>query len=515
MERMVGLSRSGAQAVRALAPRTLLLTWVAVWSIALATRIFAAIFLPNAELDAYSYVETIARLSARLTAGHFRLADLFDFWLPLFPFSAGLINVWVGQPLLVGKILSALCGAASCALVFAVTLRLTRSVKFAWLAFALIVLNPLHNLYSASAMTDVPHAALILASLWFALDKRWLIAAIFAALAETMRIEAWVLIIVLPVLQLIYERRISIVIMSILLFPLLLCVGISKAATNDPFAFFAERVRYLNAYLDFAPSRRGFSLADIWQDVTYFFIGANLLVFLAMIASTGSVAWRALRSRQLPILPLAATIAYAGGLFGFWFFVYLTRRQPLLIPRYGLIFFALGLPLTIWLLQAIRRNWKPWVANVAVAIVIAFCAREAVEHIVIINKVIGDFRAQQKIAETLAGAMSEPHDRPQSCFSDDPAVRVLSKLSADQFIRSKTPPPGALKNAAAFESYLQERHVAYLVFMQIEDSLPVKFYPELGSSTEMNSGKFQPITVAASPFGPAIWLYRVRNEDQR
>jgi hypothetical protein len=512
---MAGLSRSGAQAVRALPTHTLLFTWAAIWSIALATRILGAIFLPNAELDAYSYVETIARLSARLTAGHFRLADLFDFWLPLFPFSAGLVNVWVGQPLLVGKILSALCGAASCVLVFAVTLKLTRSLKSAWLAFALIVLNPLHNLYSASAMTDVPHAALILASLWFALDRRWVIAAIFAALAETMRIEAWVLIIVLPVLQLAYERRISIVVMSILFFPLLLCVGISKAATDDPFAFFAERVRYLNAYLDFAPSRRGFSLTDVWQDLTYFFIGANLLVFLAMFASTGFVVWRAVRSRQLPILPLAATIAYAGGLFGFWFFVYVTRRQPLLIPRYGLIFFALGLPLAVWLLQAIRQYWKPWIANVAAAIVIAFCAREAIEHIVIVNKVIGDFRAQQKIARALAAAMSEEHDRLQSCFSDDPAVRVLSRLSADQFIRSKTPPPGAVKDAAAFEWYLQERHVAYLVFMQIEDSLPVKFYPELGNSTEMNSGKFQPITVAASPFGPAIWLYRVRNEDQR
>ena len=498
--------------MRAPQSRRLLLNWTAVWSIALATRILAALFLPNAEQDAYSYTETIARMSASLTEGHFRLADLFDFWLPLFPFTAALFNVWIGHPLLIGKILSALCGATSCALVFAITAKLTRSIQFAWLAFALIVCNPLHNLYSAAAMTDMPHAALILASLWFVLDKRWLIAAIFAALAEAMRIEAWALIIVLPLLQLIYERRTSIVI-SILLLPPLLCFGISKAATGDPFAFFVERVRYLQTYLDFAPSRRGFSFADICQDVTYFLIGANLLVFLALIASTGLLAFRAIRGRQIPVLPLAATIAYAGGLFGFWLFVYMTRKQPLLIPRYGLIFFALGLPLTAWLLQIICENWKPWISKAVVAAVIAFCAREAVQQCVIVSKVFDDFRAQQKIAETLAAAMSEERSSQQRCFSDNPAVRVLSKLPADRFVRSKTTPLTASQNTAAFESYLQDRHVAYLVFMQIEDSLPVKFYPELGSGTEMNSRKFQPITVAPSSFGPAVTLYRVRDKD--
>ncbi len=513
LERVVGLSRSGAKAVRALQSGRLLLNWPAVWLIALTTRILAAFFLPNAEQDAYSYTETIARMSASLTGGHFRLADLFDFWLPLFPFTAALLNVWIGQPLLVGKILSALCGATSCALVFAITAKLTRSIQFAWLAFALIVCNPLHILYSATAMTDVPHAALILASLWFVLDKRWLIAATFAALAEAMRIEAWALIIVLPVIQLIYERRISLVVMSILFLPPLLCFGISNTATGDPFAFFAARVRYLHTYLDFAPSRRGFSFADISQDVTYFFIGANLLVFLAMIASTGLLTFRAIRSRQSPVLPLAATIMYAGGLFGFWLFVYMTRKQLLLIPRYGLIFFALGLPLTAWLLETIRENWKPWISKVVAAVVIAFCAKEAVEQSVIVGKVFDDFRAQQKIAETLAVAMAEERSSQQRCFSDNPAVRVLSKLPADRFVRSKKTPLSASQNAAAFESYLQDRHVAYLVFMRIEDSLPVKFYPELGCSTERNSERFQPITLALSSFGPAVWLYRVRYKD--
>jgi hypothetical protein len=63
--------------------------------------------------------------------------------------AAAIVNVWVGHPLLVEK-LSALCGAISCVFVFAITMQLTRSVA-AWTAFVLIVLNPLHILYSAAA----------------------------------------------------------------------------------------------------------------------------------------------------------------------------------------------------------------------------------------------------------------------------------------------------------------------------------------------------------------------------
>jgi hypothetical protein len=492
--------------VRALGSRGPFLNWAAVWSLALATRIVAAVLLPNPDQDAYCYTETITRLSSTLAAGHIRLADLFDFWLPLFPVAAALLDLCIGNPLFAGKILSALCGAATCALVFGITVRLTRSIRFAWLAFAIVLCNPLHILYSAAAMTDLPHAALILASLWFALGKRWLIAAIFVALAGMVRTEAWALIVVLPLLQIIYERRLSPAVMSILSLPLLLCLGISKSATGNSFAFFAERVRYLHAYLDFAPSRRGFSFADVSQDMTYFLIGANLLVFLTLIVTIGLLAFRGLRSRQLPPFPLMTAVAYVGGLLGFWFFVYVTRKQPLLVPRYGLVFFALGLPFTAWLLQTIREKWRPLISRAAAALVVAFCAREAFQQCLTIDKVFDDFRAQQKIAQALASAMRGGEQR---CFSDNPAVRVLSRLSADRFVRSQSTPLASQK-AAAFEAYLQDRHVAYLVFMSIEDSLPVKLYPELENGDAAQSGKFREIAFAFSSYGPAIRLYRLR-----
>ncbi|MDQ2823848.1 MAG: hypothetical protein M3R29_00150, partial [Verrucomicrobiota bacterium] len=161
------------------------MTCAILWSIAFTTRLTAAFFLPNAEQDAYSYAEIIARISANL--GHFRLTDLYSFWLPLFQFTAAIPNVWIDNPLLVGKILSGLCGATSCLLVFAITEKLTRNLVFAGVTFALVVCNPLHILYSAASMTDVPHACLVLASLWLLLQERWIGAAIFAAIAESVR----------------------------------------------------------------------------------------------------------------------------------------------------------------------------------------------------------------------------------------------------------------------------------------------------------------------------------------
>ena len=98
--------------------------------------------------------------------------------------AAAILNRWIDNPLLAGKILSSLCGAISCVLVFAITEKLTRSVLLASAVFALVVLNPLHILYSAACMTDVPHACLVLASLFFLLRDRWLVAAVLAAIAD-------------------------------------------------------------------------------------------------------------------------------------------------------------------------------------------------------------------------------------------------------------------------------------------------------------------------------------------
>jgi hypothetical protein len=87
----------------------------------------------------------------------------------------------------------------------------------------------------------------------------------------------------------------------------------------------------------------------------------------------------------------------------------------------------------------------------------------------------------------------------------------LSRLPPERFVRSATTPVATRQDIGVFQAFLREQRVAYLVFTRIEDSLPVKFYPQLGRSGQTDTGNFQLIAVASSPFGPDVWLYRVRD----
>jgi hypothetical protein len=484
-------------------------TWIILSAIAFAVRLAAAFLLPTAEQDGYSYAEIIAQLSAKLNAGHFRLADFYGFWLPLFQFAAAVLNVWIDNPLLAGKILSSLCGAVSCLLVFAITKKLTERFALACVAFIFVLCNPLHVLYSAASMTDVPAACLILASLWFVLQDRWLGAAIFAALAEGVRIEAWVLIVLLPLLQFARQRRMSPSLIGAVLLPPIIWLIICWLATRDPLSFLAERARYQASYLEFYPTRRGFTFADIAQDASYFLLGANRIVVLAIVAAWLLSILRAFRNRSAAV---AIVSAYAGALFAFLFVAYITKRQPVLLPRYGLIFFTLGLPILMWLIGiSIARYPRSWPVKLIAFVIIALCLRETKGQVLTISKVLADFRAHRRVADVVATTFAQSSDREQRCFSDDPAVRVLSRLPLDRFARSAFAPASAWGNRAAFESYLEQKQVGYLVFVRIEDSLPVRHFPQLGSR-QSDVGKFQLITVAFSPFAPDVWLYRLRNE---
>src|SRR6267142_117700 len=166
--------------MRSLNPRTLWPTLVLVSGV---PRIAGAFFLPNAFGDAYVYIRDIGTMSTKLSQGTFALTDLYGFWLPLYQFISAVVNVFLQNGFYAGKIVSALFGVGSCLLVYSITLRLTASEKAALLGFVLLDLNPLHITYSASTMTDVPHAFFVLASLYFFQMSGWVLAALFAALA--------------------------------------------------------------------------------------------------------------------------------------------------------------------------------------------------------------------------------------------------------------------------------------------------------------------------------------------
>jgi hypothetical protein len=484
--------------------------WIVVWVLALTTRLWAGFYLPNAEQDGYSDAETIARLTAALASGQFHLADLYGFWLPLFQLVTAIPNLWLGDALLCGKIVSALSGAISCVLVFALAQRMTNRIAPSLAAFGLVLLNPLHVLYSAACMTDVPFGCLTLASLWFLLGDRWFLATVCVALAGAVRVEAWVLIPLLPILQYLRQRRISLVSCTILVLAPVGWLYVGQVAHGDWFAFFKDRVLYHAHYIEFHPSRSGFTQADVRGDIEYLMLGANWLVFVAGALAGLFVLVQFLRRRRIS-WDCLAMVAYLFAIVAFLLLAYVTKRQPVWLPRYGLILFVLGLPLMAWLSQRLIENLRPsWLGWSGTAAIFLAGAWQAKPQLPIIPKVMNDFQAHTRVANALVSDLKEHNDDLTHCFSDDIAVRVLSRMPPDRFHGSTSAPLGAWDSLDIFESYMRDQHVGYVVFMPTEDSLPVKFYPELGRSPGPGPGKFQQITSATSAFGPDVWLYRVR-----
>lgn len=481
-----------------------------VWVIALASRAAAAFVLPNAEQDGYSYAEVIERLTKQLETGQFHLSDLYGFWLPGFQAASALVNLVVHEPLLVGKIVNGLCGAVSIVLVFLIGRVVTGSVLFSLLASGLMLLDPLHVVYSAACMTDVPHATIVLASLWFAVRRHWLGAALFAAAAESIRIESWALIAAIPMLQWLQERRIAFPVYLILLVSPLSWFVLALIATGSPLAYFAERARYHAEYMHFHPARLGFEWPAVKKDIGFLLLGAGQIVSTGALVTTAVAIVRSIRTRRFDQGAVLAPMIYGAAILGLLVLAYVTKNQPVWLPRYGLIFLAVGLPLFAWALQwsaslATARSLK---ALIIIGVLTGSLLEMSKQQLPTLWKVQDDFRAHQYIAITLVAKLkTEPADA--RCFSDDVAVRVLSRLPSNTFLRSAFVPAAAAANRQNFSSWLHSQGGQWLVFFPTEDSIPAKFFPEL-SLTGANAPNLELVAFAQSSFGPDIWLYRVR-----
>lgn len=484
--------------------------WIVVWTLALATRIAASFFLPNAELDGYSYAVIIADYTAKMQAGHFHFADLYGFWLPLFQVVSTLVNLLLHDPLLSAKLVSGFCGALSCVLVFYLTEELTGDWRFASLCFGLILVSPLHLLYSAAAMTDVPFGCLLLACTWCVLRERWLGAAIFLALSGMVRLESWALIPILPVLEIWRRRKFPWATCLIVVFPVIFWLSVAWLAKGDAFAYFADRVVYHAHYMDFHATRHWFAFADIEEDVRHFVMGTNHIVLLVAFVAAPILTWRLARRGDAAWWKPFVLEVLLCGLLGLFVLGYVTKRQPVILPRYGLSFFALGLPLLGWSLQ---RMWRPIKSNgvagagtVGVAGLALFLAMQ--KQLPTVAKVRDDFRAQSTIARALVAEMRETN---ANCFADNPATMALSRLPSDRFRSSKSVPDSASKDRQSFVAWLRSENVSHLVFLRTEASVPVDVLPELGQSKDTGGPKFEFVTMETSAFCPSIWLYRVKN----
>lgn len=486
-------------------PRTLWPTLVLVSAI---PRIAGAFFLPNAFGDAYVYIRDIGTMSTKLSRGTFALTDLYGFWLPLYQFISALINVFVRNGFYAGKIVSAIFGVGACLLVYSITLRLTASHTAAFFGFLLIALNPLHIFYSASAMTDVPHAFFVLATLYFVLQRGWVCAAIFAALAGLTRVESWMLIALIPLIQLIKERRVSITALLILVIPPLFWFYISWKATGNWLACFESRQQYHDWLLVMNPTLAHFSFLGVLRDSSILVISTDIAVLISSFVAGWLVARRlpqGFTSKGLPedLREILAPVVLFFAFFGLLSTAYLTHQQPMIFPRYGLLLFSLGIPILAWTFLRLSQEQTVWARRLLISIV-AICIFDGSIQFVGAVGSLNAISAERSVADYL-----HAHFGPNSnarIFSDEGTVSVMSGIPEEKFLTSSDTP----RDRAGFLAFLQQKNVEFLVFVSKGDSTPAKLFPELENGT--GNELIQPALHARARFlRTDIWIYEFRN----
>ncbi len=450
--------------------------WVVLLLSAGVPRILGAFLLPNEEGDPYSYLQAIQMMRASIAGGTFTVSELFGFWLPLYQFICALISVVVGHPLYVAKLVSAICGTGVCLLVFGVSMRLTANRTLALLAFALIALNPIHIMYSSFSMSDVPHAFLVMSSLYFAIEDRWVLAASLVAAGGLMRPESWLFVGVLPALQWFLHRRVSLIAFLVALSAPVVWIYLSWATTGDPLEYFKVRNEYVRELLSGNPGLANLSPSHVIANLKTLLYSAGPAVIIACLVAAWLLVKRIGRqprraSESSPAV--VVTAAYFFSSLGFLLFAYFTKNQPAIFARYCLVLFALGLPVLAWTLLA-TRQWKPaWALGLSV-LLLALCiwqfAVQLRDGVSFINHVSQKRLVANYLKDKFQGGSNS------KVFCDDDTVKVLAGIPEDSFVSSSSSPG----DSTLFLNYLKENRVEYLVYETRERSAAVILFRDLG-----------------------------------
>jgi hypothetical protein len=471
-------------------------------------RILGAFFLPNAFGDAYVYIRDIDVMSTKMRGGTFAITDLYGFWLPLYQFLSALTNIFVGNGFYAGKLVSAVFGVGVCLLIYSVTLKLTANRTAALLAFALIALNPLHIFYSASAMTDVPHAFFLLASLYFCLKERWVLAAIFAALAGLTRMESWMFIALIPAIQFFRERRISIAAVAILAIPPVFWLYVSWKATGNWRACFVARREYHDWLFAANPTLAHFSLPHILSDGATLLVSADIAVLIgAFVAGWFVIKPLTHRARrQEDVRASVPALVFFFATLAMIAAAYLSGAMPIIFPRYGLILFTLGISILVWTVLTLRAA-KPQLARRLLISVVAILAFDAGIQLVGSVGLLNQIAAQRAVADYLHTHFQT--DSNTRIFCDEGTVQALSGIPPEKFLTSFDAP----RDREAFLNYLKEKNVEYLVVVSNQESTPVRVFPVRDYGERISS--FEPVMNSHTEFlRTNIWLYRVPQTGQ-
>jgi hypothetical protein len=473
-------------------------------------RIFGALFFLKEPFgDAYCYIEQVTSMRGKMVARVFAVENLYGFWLPLYQFFCAIVSLLVNKPVYVTRLVAALAGTGVCVLVYLCSYILTSSSRVSLLAFLAIASNPFHLEYSSSAMTDVPHALLVIGCMYFVLTKRWTLAAVLGAAACLIRLESWMLIVVVPAIQFILRRKVPILTTLILAIGPGLWLLICWRATGNLFASFQAHNQYMVARLTAHPEFNQLTLDRLWIDGNRLAYSMNIAVLAGCFAGLWLL-WREWRKQpkwttlgeSSNAQDLFVCLSFFFAYLSFILFAYLTKNNTDIWPRYGLVLFTLGLPILAYSArQFFRERSVLATAVLGIAIVVGiFQIKTQAQD-------LARFVSQTVRSEEIAKYLRKEYTSDPSIkiFCDHPEVRVNSGIPREQFYDSFHAPT----DQEGFIGYLKTNGIKFLVIPQeSETSTPSQLYPNLVKGT----GDLFEGVIPAPDERRTDSLYRVRAE---
>ena len=471
-------------------------------------RIVGALFIHKEPFgDAYCYIEQATMMRGKIVTGYLAIENLYGFWLPLYQFFCSIVAVPFNHPVYVSRLVAALAGTGVCVLVYVFSYVLTSSQRISLAAFLAIAFNPFHVEYSFSAMTDIPHALLVMLCLYFVITDRWKLAALMGAAACLIRLESWMLILVVPAIQIMRRRTWPVLTALILSAGPAIWFFICWKTTGDPLASFHAHNQYMAARLVAHPEFARLTLDRLWSDANRIAYSMNIAVLVGCLAALWFVfrEWRkGARERKAfqftnPMVCLAFFFAY----LSFILFAYLTKNNTDIWPRYGLILFSLGLPVLAYAAQQIFRGRAALAqAALIVALLIGFVQlKTQVED-------LARFVTQKTRPETIANYLKQEYDADPSIrvFCDSPEVRVMSGIPGDHFYHSFF--DGVPKDREGFVGFLRTKGIKFLMIPEEDEtSTPSQLFPP---GRVRDTGVFEDV-IPPPDDRRADSLYRVRD----
>src|ERR1700730_1103071 len=288
-------------------------------------RVVAAFFLGREPFgDAYCYIEQASAMRREMIAGTFSVTDLFGFWLPLYQLLCSIFSLVVNQPLYVGRLVAAVAGTGVCVLVYLCSHILTSSRRVSLIAALVIALNPFHLQYSAAAMTDIPHALMVMACLYFVLTERWTLAACVGAAACLIRLDSWMLVALVPAIQFMRRRKLPILSTLILASGPAFWLFVCWKATGSPLASFHAHDYYVLVRLAAYPELNQITVARTLIDANRLAYSTNVAVLGGCFAAVWFLVrewrqWRRVAGQDEPatVVNLLVCLLFFFGYLGF------------------------------------------------------------------------------------------------------------------------------------------------------------------------------------------------------